>query len=346
MNLGRSLSFVLLSSLVVAVSVGGCDSSQGVTRTCSQGALRCSCYPNGTCNDGLECRSEVCVAATANTGGGGGELGGASSNGGNTGIPSAGGTSGSQGGAPSGGTDPGTNVGQGGTSTILAQGGTTSGETGGTTSGETGGTTSGETGGTTSGETGGTTPVATGGMLAETGGTTQVATGGTTQVATGGKTTVATGGGGGATVLGPNLVSNGDFAQGTSFWHVADYYGDELATGSVVDGSFCVTGTTTQYIGWPVASLDAVTLEAASYSMTFRAKASSSDTISAKVGLFASPYTAIYQSTAASVSSSWQDYHYTFSVSSSLSATNIGIVFTVTSPVCVDDVVLAKILSS
>jgi hypothetical protein len=339
MTLGRSLSFVFLGSVLVAVSLGGCDSTQGTTSTtkaCAQGALRCPCYPNGTCNDGLVCRSEICVANDGNVGGGGGELGGATSYGGNTFSPSAGGTSDGQGGAPSGGTDTGTSVEQGGTSTTSAQGGTTAIGAGGTIPDGTGGTIPDGTGGTTSVATGGTMSVATGG-------TTSVATGGTTSVGTGGATT-ATGGGGGATALGPNLVSNGDFAQGGSFWHVSDSYGDEITTGSVVEGSFCVSGSSTQYIGWPIASADAVTLEAASYSMTFRAKASSSGTISAKVGLFASPYTAIYQSSSASVSSSWQDYHYTFSVSSSLSATDIGIVFLVSSPVCVDDVVLAKII--
>lgn len=87
--------------LVIASIPFGCSGSSNVQ---CQGGERCACYPNGTCNDGLACLSDLCVAPADGTGatpGGGGEPASAGSG------PTGGGTGGSgghTGGSPGGGT--------------------------------------------------------------------------------------------------------------------------------------------------------------------------------------------------------------------------------------------------
>jgi hypothetical protein len=69
---------------------------------CQAGSVRCSCYPNDTCDGDLVCASDVCVAlGTADTGG----TAGAMSTGGAGGSVAAGGLAGASGGvtlAPAG----------------------------------------------------------------------------------------------------------------------------------------------------------------------------------------------------------------------------------------------------
>jgi hypothetical protein len=95
-------SFALLS-LAVSEGCRGGDAPQ-----CQQGAERCPCYPNGTCNTGLTCLSAVCVQASGGTGGSsqGGTMGsGGADPGGSGGTVSGsggGGASGSGGGGISG----------------------------------------------------------------------------------------------------------------------------------------------------------------------------------------------------------------------------------------------------
>lgn len=59
----------------------GC-SSGGNSHPCAPGGERCACYGNGTCDQGLECRSDMCVSNGTNDSGtpglGGGQGGGAS----------------------------------------------------------------------------------------------------------------------------------------------------------------------------------------------------------------------------------------------------------------------------
>lgn len=69
-----ALSICLSTTLGIAWACG----SSGDTN-CKTGAETCSCYDNGTCNDGLECRSNVCVEAV--TGNSAGSSGSGSSNG-------------------------------------------------------------------------------------------------------------------------------------------------------------------------------------------------------------------------------------------------------------------------
>jgi hypothetical protein len=68
-ELMRTLPFWLalfLAAVFLGTTLGGCQS--GSASAC-QGAVRCNCYPNSTCNSGLSCLSNVCVAASGSSGG-------------------------------------------------------------------------------------------------------------------------------------------------------------------------------------------------------------------------------------------------------------------------------------
>ena len=71
------ITFHLLAAFFALSSGSGCGgatSNATSSSTCPVGAERCDCYPNATCNAGLECRSNRCVTAA-----GGGSTGGTSS---------------------------------------------------------------------------------------------------------------------------------------------------------------------------------------------------------------------------------------------------------------------------
>src|SRR5947207_12226346 len=66
-------------------SAGGKPGSGGAV-ACKDGAERCPCYGNGTCNKGLTCASHLCVlvpsaGGAGNAGGGGMDIGGAADSG-------------------------------------------------------------------------------------------------------------------------------------------------------------------------------------------------------------------------------------------------------------------------
>jgi len=85
--------FVGLAALGTLLFGGACSGNSGVG--CVEGAERCPCHRDGSCDAGLTCASDLCVALGASS------TGGAASNGG------AGSHDGSMAGAPgSGGTDP------------------------------------------------------------------------------------------------------------------------------------------------------------------------------------------------------------------------------------------------
>lgn len=105
MSHSRSSRLIWGSAFLVAA---GCGSDSGAT---TQGAEGQSCYPNGTCNAGLVCASQLCVVLPGNDGGQD-----ASSSGGGTGT--GGGTStggGGAGGASNGGQDAASSGGGGAT---------------------------------------------------------------------------------------------------------------------------------------------------------------------------------------------------------------------------------------
>src|SRR5260221_7936189 len=73
MNRGVGLA-VSLSLAVVGIACAGHDTGSSIA---DQGGERQPCYPNGTCNSGLSCLSDVCVKVNLDGGGpqGVGEVG-------------------------------------------------------------------------------------------------------------------------------------------------------------------------------------------------------------------------------------------------------------------------------
>jgi len=59
---------LILAGLAVA-----CEDAPEYVAECDQGSLRCDCYDNGTCDEGLTCSSEVCVEEDGDTGGADGD---------------------------------------------------------------------------------------------------------------------------------------------------------------------------------------------------------------------------------------------------------------------------------
>jgi hypothetical protein len=80
-------AILLCSALLLATTCGSSNRSA----PCPQGAERCACFGNSTCNTGLTCLSNLCV----NTGGAGGagDTSGSGGLAGTTGIAGSGGTS-------------------------------------------------------------------------------------------------------------------------------------------------------------------------------------------------------------------------------------------------------------
>ena len=340
-----------------ALGGGGTSSTPGGTLSATSiagGATPVSSAQGGASSAGGGAGGATSVATVGTAGGGtsASNTGGANASGGNATTSLGGDTT--NGGALTGG--------------ISAGGGTLS--TAGASS--TGGSSTSAAGNSNGGmaANGGTSQVAggvtntggagTSGLTQATGGATNAGgagTGGLTQ-ATGGDTGAGgTGTGGASLQLGPNLVNNGDFSQGTTDWHVTDSSGNDLTTDSVnSDGAYCIGNPAitngTQVIGWPVAVEDAAYLQASTtYALSFRAMSSSSYVyINPKVGEAISPYSDIYYlDRSYAQTTTWQTIQVTFSTNSNyLATTPVGIAFTVynvdyDTTVCIDDVVLAKV---
>ena len=123
-----ALRFGTIGALSLAFACGGkseqasTNNAGGTPSTCAAGKERCDCYGNGTCDLGLECRSNLCVA---------GGNGGSTSTGG---AMSAGGIIGTGDAAPTGGAGyvmTGGTKSTGGTGYVIATGGTKSTNVGG-----------------------------------------------------------------------------------------------------------------------------------------------------------------------------------------------------------------------
>jgi hypothetical protein len=307
----------------------------GGSKSCAAGDLRCRCYPNGTCNGELVCLSDVCVSTDpAGEGGTGTGTGGRQGEGGTPdgtgGIATTGGSDGntggssSEGGSPTEGGTPGTDAGAGGASTM---GGST--DTGGSTT--TGGKAS--TGGT--GTTGGTST--SGGKASTSGGT---SSGGVVGIA-----------GNGATSGTPanSMILNGDFSDGAAHWKFTET-SSSTSVVSYANGSACIraTYTTAMNLGYPLATTEAFAIESGNvYTISYRAAATATVGVTAKVGHATSPYTAVYQTSSSSpdvVSTDWQQYTHQFVASISDSGAGFVLSATVISgaEICFDDVSLVK----
>jgi hypothetical protein len=100
---------------------------------------------------------------------------------------------------------------------------------------------------------------------------------------------------------GVNLITNGDFSQGTGFWTVTNESGNQPVNPMLVDGGYCVDidPSDSVVIGWPAdPSRGAELVGGVSYALTYSAWTSRSGvSIDAKVGQVKSPYSADFETT-------------------------------------------------
>jgi hypothetical protein len=161
------------------------------------------------------------------------------------------------------------------------------------------------------------TPAGSGGGGGQTG------AGGT---ASGGQTT----GTGGTTSAPTNLILDPDFTNVSAYWS-ATANGGDAATLDCSGGQCCVTNQYSTWfafsLGYPRSSLQAFAVQGgASYTLSFRARGSSVNSLEAKVGEAVDPYTTIYSSLV-TVSSTLSPY--TLQFTPSATHPTAGLVFNV-----------------
>jgi hypothetical protein len=161
----------------------------------------------------------------------------------------------------------------------------------------------------------------------------------------GGATSVA-GQGGAPEPFDDGLLENGDFSSGDAYWRVYDE-ADGVVNYSTSTGSLCAVVGIDPFvsIGWPLDPAHGVVLDQASYNLSYRAWATDPGNIyyfQAKAGEAAAPYAEHFLETVPITNASTR-YTHTFSP---VSAQPSGIVFLIYNPygydttVCVDDVSL------
>lgn len=285
----------------VLLIVCGCDdkNTSSTTTDCVQGAERCACYPNKTCNEGLLCLSDICVASFAS--------GGATSTLGSDTL-SFGGTA----------TGP---SGEGGVGASLAA------EVGGTSA--TGTFVAPAVGGAT--ETRTTATVSTGGTGSTSGSVVATGGGGVSAASlvpagglggmggTGGQGEVA-----GATgVTGPNLIKDGSFLAFESYWNAILQEGDSgTYTHPPTAAAVCVTNTslsTSLYyelsftVGYPNSTADTFVIEpGATYSLSYTVSATYPLDFEVKIGHSVSPWTEVYAYSSDVLTASYKTFTHQF----------------------------------
>jgi hypothetical protein len=316
----RRLSGTLLIGATTLLLAFACGDDKPKS-SCVTGDERCACYPNKSCNSAeLVCLSNLCVSTTS---GGSSGTGGSSSS-------ATGGTPGEA------GAGEGASTSSGGSAGADAGGSTGVDPTGGTTA--SGGKASNQGGST--GTTGGAS-AATGGASTTSGGTNA----GAGQPGEGG---VGAGEGEGGSTTSPdgNLISNGDFANGSADWNVT-FGVPTYGVSTFTNGHACVQGnsSTTFNLGWPLDPSRAFVLEPGiHYTLSFKAMAGFSDSLLViKFGHVTTPYTAAYL-TNTFLTTTWASYSFDVVAASGDSAA--GLVFqgnlASANSVCWDDVVLVK----
>jgi hypothetical protein len=181
-------AYLSLAFVCAWFALGFAAGCGGGSQSCS-GGERCACYPNGTCNAGLTCLSNVCVDSSTGAGGNAGTTGRGGSDGGGAGT---GGSAAGSGGAVAGA--GGTNAGSGGSAAGVGGAAAGTGGSAAGTAGSAAGTAGSATGtaGSAAGTTGAT--AGSGGSGAGTGGAVAGSSGSAGRGGTGGGGT-----GGGAT---------------------------------------------------------------------------------------------------------------------------------------------------
>jgi endoglucanase len=172
------------------------------------------------------------------------------------------------------------------------------------------------------------------------------ATGGRSAVGgSGAQSTGGTATGGAAT--GVNLITNGDFSGGTAYWNLTIQTTGSV-TGSASSGAMCLTFAALQTftLGWPMDPASAASLPSgASYTFSFTVQSTTSVSVTAKVGLAVSPYTADF-SQALTVGTTAQSPSYGFTTTAS--DPQAGIAFDVTAgstagQICFDNISLVRV---
>jgi len=148
---------------------------------------------------------------------------------------------------------------------------------------------------------------------------------------------------------GANLLANGDFSNGD-----ADWSSDApTLSHSTATGAYCTTVPSGQVvnIGWPNPPAVALNLPAgSSYTLSYQASSSGplGVTVSGKVGLSISPYTADFQGSNNTPGVSMQTYTASFSISNADTMAGVALTVTAavaagqTSNVCFDNVSLVQ----
>jgi hypothetical protein len=144
---------------------------------------------------------------------------------------------------------------------------------------------------------------------------------------------------------GTNLVTNGDFSQGTTLWGIVN--GSAMI--AAANNELCVTVAANMGVtlGWPENSTDPPLMlpMSASYTFSYKARASmASVTVDAKVGHSVSPYTADFETANDGVTTSLQPFTHPFTATAGDTSTGIAFAFTstVAQQVCFQSVSLVQ----
>ena len=265
----QSLSITyVLGLLALTVALAGACSGKSSSSACD-GKERCACYANLTCNVGLVCLSDICVAPV---GAGGNGVGGMATALG--GAPGVGGAVGTGGALPGSGGNVG-NGGNGGSTGVGGMSLATGGAAG---------------SGVCVGQQGcACYPNLTCNATLTCAGAVCVASGA-------GGATGAGGVGGIGGSAGPNLIKNGDFALGKTYWDLTPHEG-EVYSESYSGGEYCVRNESSLMylsfsLGYPPTPSDAFPIEVgATYTLSYQLKLTGAATVMVKIGQASPPYT-------------------------------------------------------
>ena len=154
----------------------------------------------------------------------------------------------------------------------------------------------------------------------------------------------------------PNLIKNGDFSLGKTYWDLT-FQDGEFASWDYSNGEYCVINLSSLYylsftLGFPPTPSDAFAIEpGATYTLRYRARFLAGvsgallPAVTVKIGHASSPYTTVVMFTGDTISGA--NYStFTHIVSSATGDTMAGLAFNGTldyiSEVCFDDVTLVK----
>jgi hypothetical protein len=140
------------------------------------------------------------------------------------------------------------------------------------------------------------------------------------------------------------MISNGDFSQGSVGWEITVSAGTVKTTFS--NERLCLEGVggADVTVGWPSADFSPVTVEpGVEYTLSYRAASNQAGTMTAKVGLAASPYTELYIEFV-EVGAAWQTYTTTFVADNGTTAAGLAFTFALSDleTLCLDDISLVR----